>query len=75
MNDHWLFKPPRAKPFCHFCGTTRLGLGVCTPTNNNRGTIERLTFCGPNCEASYINCLYERTDARVSFFRALIGLY
>lgn len=50
----WLFKPrpPRARKCCDYCNTRSFGLGV-------RGNCQN-TFCGPWCEAWYVNCIYHR---------------
>jgi hypothetical protein len=54
-------KPPRAKKSCDYCGTDKLGLGI-------RGNM-RNAFCGVNCEASFINCVYRPPDELVTLLR------
>jgi hypothetical protein len=64
----WLFqvkprpaKPPRSKKSCDFCGTDKVGLGIRSNYKN--------TFCGVNCEGSYINSVYRPPDELVSLLR------
>ena len=64
----WLFavrpappKPPRSKKSCDFCGTDKLGLGIRSNRKNS--------FCGVNCEGSYINSVYRPPDELVALLR------
>jgi hypothetical protein len=64
----WLFqvkpnppKPPRSKKSCDFCGTDKLGLGIRCNYKNS--------FCGVNCEGSYINSVYRPPDELVTLLQ------